>query len=239
MLGSEKQEIDMADFQQRLGFTFHNTDLLKQALTHSSYLNENKELAPVSNERLEFLGDALLGLIIAEKLYSDFPQYTEGEMTQIRAALVNGDTLCKISKAINIGDFLIFGKGEEATGGREKSTNLESALEAVIAAVYLDRGLASTRGLVLRLFAEEFEKAIKRTTVIDYKSKLQEVTQEECRRAPVYLIIDVAGSEHERQFTVDVKLDDIVLGRGTGRSKKAAEAEAARVALENLSLHRT
>jgi ribonuclease III len=229
----------MVDFQQQLGFTFHNPDLLKHALTHSSYLNENKELAPVSNERLEFLGDALLGLIIAEKLYNDFPQYTEGEMTQIRAALVKGDTLCKIAKAIKLGDYLIFGKGEETTGGREKSANLESALEAVIAAVYLDRGLSLTRELVLRLFAEEFDKAIKRTSVIDYKSKLQEVMQGECRRVPVYILVDAAGSEHERQFTIDVKLDDKVLGRGTGRSKKAAEAEAARIALENLSLHKT
>jgi len=229
----------MADFQQRLGLTFHNPELLQQALTHSSYLNENKQLAPVSNERLEFLGDALLGLIIAEKLYNNFPQYTEGEMTQIRAALVKGDTLCKIAKAVELGDFLIFGKGEEATGGRGKAENLESAFEAVVAAVYLDQGLASIRELVLRLFADEFEKAIKRTAVVDYKSKLQEVTQGECRRAPVYVLIETTGSEHERRFTVDVQLDGEVLGRGTGRSKKAAEAEAARIALENLSLHKT
>ena len=224
----------MSDFQQLLKVTFHDPELLKLALTHSSYINENPKLAPVSNERLEFLGDAVLGLIIAEKLYHEFPQYSEGELTQIRAALVKGDTLFRVAKAINLGEFLILGKGEEATRGREKSANLESGLEAVIAAVFLDRGLPAAKKLVWRVFTDELEKIIGQTGIVDYKSKLQEVIQEKYHRVPIYFLVGVTGPEHERQFTVEVRLDDAVLGRGIGRSKKSAETQAARVAIDDL-----
>lgn len=224
----------MADLQQILGVTFQCPVLLNQALTHSSYVNENPELAPVSNERLEFLGDAILGLIFAENIYRDFPQYSEGEMTQIRAALVKGDTLFRVAKAIDLGSFLVLGKGEEATRGREKSANLESALEAVVAAVYLDQGLSAAKEMVRRLFANEIEKVVGRTGIVDYKSKLQEIIQGKYQRVPTYLLVGVAGPEHERQFTIEVRLNDTVLGRGIGHSKKSAETEAARNALKHL-----
>jgi ribonuclease-3 len=222
----------LSDFQQVLGITFNDPSLLERALTHSSYVNEKQGVA--SNERLEFLGDAVLGLIIADKLYHDFPDYSEGEMTQIRAALVRSGTLFRIAKSIDLGDYLYLGKGEEASGGREKTTNLESALEAVIAAVYLDLGLLEAEKLVLRLFVSEIEKAIGKSPDIDYKSSLQEVLQRKYQRAPTYVLVDTTGSEHDRYFVAEARLGDRVLGKGTGRSKKSAETEAARAALAQL-----
>jgi len=221
-----------ADFQSVLGVPFKNQSLLQQALTHSSYVNENPGL--VSNERLEFLGDAVLGLIIAAKLYRDYPAFPEGEMTRIRAALVRGGTLTRVAKSVRLGDFLLMGKGEGANAGREKPSNLEAAIEAVIAAVYLDRGLPAAEELVLKLFAGEFEQAADKAGSIDYKSKLQELIQSKYHKAPAYVLFGVSGPEQEREFTVEVRLDEKVLGGGTGRSKKSAEAEAARDAIGRL-----
>lgn len=215
-----------------LGVNFSGQSLLKQALTHSSYINENPGL--ISNERLEFLGDSVLGLIIAGKMFHDYPDYPEGEMTRIRSALVQGGTLTRVAKSVRLGDFLLMGKGEVATGGREKSSNLEAALEAVIAAVYLDTGMTVAEEMVLRLFAGEFEQAADKAASIDFKSKLQEIIQGKYHKAPAYALSAVTGPEQQREFTVEVRLDEKVLGSGTGRSKKSAEAEAARDALGRL-----
>ena len=222
----------MADLQQVLGIQFKNPSLLEQALTHSSFVNEQQGTS--SNERLEFLGDAILDLIIAEKLFHDLPDHAEGEMTQIRAILVSSGTLCQLAKSINLGSYLYLGKGEEASGGREKRTNLESAMEAVIAAVYLDRGLPETADLVYRLFGTEIEKTINRGTVNDHKSRLQEVLQRKYHRGPRYLIVDTEGPVHDRRFKVVASLDDKILGTGTGSSRREAEMEAARQALDNM-----
>jgi ribonuclease III len=222
----------LSDFQQVLGVKFNDLSLLHQALTHSSRVNEKKGSA--SNERLEFLGDAVLGLIIAEKLYYDFPDYTEGEMTQIRAALVRSGTLFRVAKSINLGDYLFLGKGEETSGGREKMTNLESALEAIIAAVYLDQGLPEAKSLILKLLTPEIEKATGKSPDIDYKSKLQEIMQRKYHAAPSYELVDTTGPEHDRYFIAEARLGERVLGRGTGRSKKSAETEAAKAALEKI-----
>ncbi len=145
---------DLAALQQTLGISFNDSSLLEQALVHSSYVNENPGIAPASNERLEFLGDAVLGLTVAEKLYQDFPHSAEGEMTRLRAALVRGNTLARVARTIKLGDYLYLGKGEEASGGRRKPANLAGALEAMIAAVFLDQGLTITRDFILRLFNE-------------------------------------------------------------------------------------
>jgi ribonuclease-3 len=224
----------LSDFEQVIGITFNDPSLLQRALTHSSYVNENPGLSPVSNERLEFLGDAVLGLIIAGKIYRDCPQYDEGMMTQVRAILVRQETLARIAKTIKVDDFLCFGRGEGTSGGREKPANLAAALEAVIAAVYLDRGMPAAEGLVQRLFAHEIEKAIGRTNVTDYKSGLQEFIQSKYQLIPTYSLIKTEGPEHERTFTVEVRMGDVVLGQGTGHSKKSAEADAARSALGKL-----
>jgi len=225
---------DLAALQQTLGVSFNNLSLLEQALVHSSYVNENPGFAPTSNERLEFLGDAVLGLIVAEKLYQDFPQLSEGEMTRLRAALVCQDTLARVARAIKLGDYLYLGKGEKASGGERKPANLARALEAVIAAVFLDQGLFTTRDVTLRLFNEELQKVASQGVEVDYKSQLQELIQAREQQAPVYRVVEATGPDHEKKFTVEVRIGDTVLGKGTGKSKKTAETEAARSALQRL-----
>ena len=226
---------DLAELQKSLGVSFNDLSHLEQALIHSSYLNENPSFAPTSNERLEFLGDAVLGLVIAEKLYLSFPQFSEGEMTRARAALVRRDTLARVARVISLGDFLYLGKGEEASGGRHKVSNLAAALEAVIAAIFLDRGLATTKEIILRLFNEEIERAVSQGAGVDYKSQLQELVQAKQQPPPVYELVEAVGPAHDRWFTVEVKISDTVLGKGSGRSKKMAETEAAYSALQRLS----
>ena len=231
--------VDLVALQETLEVSFNDLSLLKQALVHSSYLNENPGFAPVSNERLEFLGDAILGFVVAEKLYQDFPDFAEGEMTKLRSVLVCRDTLARIALAIRLGDYLYLGRGEEADGGRDKLANLAGALEAVVAAVFLDCSLAITREFVLKLLEEELQKVVKQGTVIDYKSQLQELSQSRYRSTPDYWLLEEVGPDHDKKFTVEVRAGDIVLGRGSGKSKKMAEAEAARSALEQLSTHFT
>jgi len=225
---------DLAALQQILGVSFNDSSLLEQALVHSSYLNENPGIAPASNERLEFLGDAVLGLVVAEKLYQDFPHSDEGEMTRLRAALVRGNTLARVARTIKLGDYLYLGKGEEASGGRRKPANLAGALEAMIAAIFLDQGSMVTRDFILRLFDEELQKIANRGARVDYKSQLQELIQSRGQQTPAYRLIETAGPDHDRRFTVEVRTGDTILGKGSGKSKKAAETEAAGAALEQL-----
>ena len=227
--------VDLAALQQVLGISFNDPSLLEQALVHSSYINENTAFAAISNERLEFLGDAVLGFIIAEGLWHDFPDLSEGEMTRLRSSLVRRDCLSRIATAIGLGHYLYLGKGEEASGGRHKPTNLAAVLEAVIAAIYLDQGFLTTRDFILRFFGAELDKVARRGSVIDYKSQLQEFTQAGWQLTPVYHVIDAVGPSHDTTFTVEVRVADTVLGRGTGKSKRAAETEAARSALVNFT----
>ena len=225
---------DLAALQRTLGGSFREPSLLEMAVAHSSYINENPGIAAESNERLEFLGDAVLGLVVAEKLYQDFPELTEGEMTKLRSGLVRRDTLARVAKAIGLGDYLYLGKGEEASGGRRKTANLAGALEAVIAAVFLDRGSAIAGDFVLNLLKEELLKIASLGVGVDYKSRLQEVIQSRQQLSPTYRTIAATGPDHDRRFIVEVMVGDAVLGRGSGKSKKLAETEAARSALENL-----
>jgi len=230
---------DLAELQTSLGVSFNDLSLLEQALIHSSYLNENPDLVPASNERLEFLGDAVLALVVAEKFYQDFPQLSEGEMTRLRTSLVRRETLARVARAIRLGDYLYMGKGEDTSGGRRKPRNLAGALEAVIAAIFLDQGLPPTRKLILRLFGKELERTVNRGVEVDYKSQLQELLQARQQPAPCYQVVEAVGSAHDRWFTVEVKIGDTVLGRGSGRSKKMAETEAACSALQRLSTNFT
>ena len=226
---------DLAALQQTLGISFNDSSLLERALVHSSYINENPSLAPTSNERLEFLGDAALGLIVAEKLYQDSPDCDEGEMTRLRAALIRGDTLARMARAIRLGNYLYLGKGEEASGGRNKPANLAGALEAVIGAIFLDQGSAITRDFILRLLNTELQKVVSQGAGVDYKSQLQELIQAREQQTPVYRVIKTIGPDHDKRFTVEVRVGDTVLGKGSGKGKKAAETEAARSALEQFS----
>jgi len=223
---------DLAALQQALGVSFNDLPLLERALVHGSYINESPSLTSTSNERLEFLGDAVLGLIVAEKLYQDFPHSNEGEMTRLRAALIRRDTLARMARAIRLGNYLYLGKGEEASGGRNKPANLAGALEAVTAAIFLDRGSAITRDFILRLLSPELQKVVSQGAGVDYKSQLQELIQAREQQAPVYRVVEAIGPDHDKRFTVEVRVGDTVLGRGSGKGKKAAETEAARSALE-------
>jgi len=225
---------ELAVLQEILGVSFKDLSRLEQALVHSSYINENPDFAPTSNERLEFLGDAILGSVVAEKLYQDLPSFTEGEMTKLRAALVRRDALARAARAISLGDYLYLGKGEEASGGRRKPVNLAGALEAVIAAIFLDQGSATAKNFILRLFNKELQKVVSQGAGVDYKSQLQELIQAREQQTPDYYVIEATGPDHDRRFTVEVRAGDTVLGRGSGKSKKEAETEAARSALETL-----
>jgi ribonuclease-3 len=225
---------ELTTLQNVLGIHFKDLSLLEQALVHSSYINENPGAALTSNERLEFLGDAVLGMIFAQKLYHHFPNANEGEMTKLRSALVRRSSLSNIAKTIGLSDYLYLGKGEEASGGRQKPSNLAAALEAVIAAVFLDQGYETTTDFILRLFDKELEKLTSQGTGIDYKSQLQHLVQSRQQETPIYQIIATTGPAHDRMFTAEVRVGDTVLGRGCGKSKKIAETEAARSALEQL-----
>jgi ribonuclease-3 len=224
-----------ASLQQILGVTFKDPLLLELALVHDSYVNENPGLAPASNERMEFLGDAVLGLNVTQKIYRDFPGYDEGQMTNLRAALVRRDTLARMARGIGLGAYLYLGKGEEGSGGRDKVPNLAGAMEAVIGAVFLDRGLREASNCISRLLGDEYQNIIEGGITADYKSRLQEQVQASGQNAPSYSIVASSGPDHARQFTVAVSAGDAVLGQGTGKTKKAAESEAARDALDRIN----
>jgi len=225
---------DLAKLQQVLGIRFKNPSLLQQALIHGSYTNENPGIAPVCNERLEFLGDAVLGVAIAEKLYQFLPDATEGKMTHLRAALVSRKALSRLAADIGLHEYIYLGRGEEASGGRQKSTNLAGALEAVIAAVFMDSGWDSARDLVLHLFRTHLDELGRQPPEIDYKSKLQHLIQSQRQQPPAYRITEASGPSHQPLFTAEVIVGDAILAKGCGNSKKLAETEAARLALEQL-----
>ncbi len=225
---------DLEKLQQMLGIRFKDPFLLQQALVHSSYTNENPDIAPVCNERLEFLGDAVLGMVIADRLYELLPDATEGEMTHLRAFLISRKTLGRLAKSIGLGEYLYMGKGEEASGGRQKGSNLAGVMEAVIAAVFLDRGWENARDFVLHLFEKQLDEISRQPPDTDYKSRLQQLIQSRQQEAPAYRIVESSGTSHQPLFTAEVFVDDSVLARGCGKSKKLAETEAARLALEQL-----
>lgn len=224
----------MSDFnllQSQLGITFNDISLLQQAFVHRSYLNEIHELPMESNERLEFLGDAFLGFVIAEELYNRYPDLDEGEMTKLRSALVCQDNLARLAISLEIGSYLYLGQGEEKSGGRKRLKNIACAMEALICAVLIDQGFVTAKEFVLRIFSPIYSQVIGEG-LIDYKSKLQELTQAERQERPSYRIVEMVGPEHDRHFTVEVVMGEEILGSGSGKSKRLAEKEAAKQALE-------
>jgi ribonuclease III len=226
---------DTKEFQKIIKVDFHTPALLEEALVHSSYINENPSRTLKHNERLEFLGDAVLDYIVAEKLYRDNPDMAEGEMTRLRASLVRRETLARLADSIQLGSFLLMGKGEENTGGRTKLPNLAGALEALIAAVFLDRGPEKTRDFIVGLYGEEWDRLTRRGVIMDYKSRLQEYAQSRFQEIPAYRLISETGPDHDKQFVVEVLVNNKVMGQGAGKSKKLAETEAARAALKKLT----
>lgn len=223
-----------AAIEARLDLTFRDEALLHQSLVHRSYLNENPDFSLLSNERLEFIGDAVLGLLVTEELYQRFPEAPEGELTHLRAALVRGVTLARWARQLELGEFLLMGRGEEASGGRERPANLANVMEAVLGAIYLDQGMAAVRTLLLPLLEAEMTQKWPQRLQKDPKSRLQELTQSLWQTAPTYRTISIEGPEHKRRFTVEVLVGERTLGQGQGASKRQAQQAAAEEALNLL-----
>ncbi len=222
----------MKDLEQKLNYTFRSPALLENALTHSSYANEHRESGALSNERLEFLGDSILGLVVAEHLYRMRPDLPEGDLTRIRAALVCEGSLVEVAHRLGLGEHLRLGKGELVGGGRERPSIQADAVEAILAAVYLDGGIGQVRKLIQTLILEqETEKA---AASRDYKTTLQELVQRESGKTLSYHLIAESGPDHAKQFTMEVQLNGEPLGMGEGRSKKEAEQAAAKAAVAKL-----
>jgi len=223
---------DWVAIQEQLGVTFNDLSLLQQSFVHRSYLNENADFTLGSNERLEFLGDALLSLVIAENLYRQFADLDEGEMTKLRAALVRQDSLAQMSLSLGLGDYLYLGQGEEKGGGRKRARNLACVMEAVIGAVFIDQGFDVASDLVMRLFGRSLRKVAEEGMAVDHKSKLQELVQAERQQRPTYRLVGAVGPDHDKTYWVEVVVGGDLLGRGCGKSKQSAEKEAAKQALE-------
>ncbi len=227
----------LSALQRALGYAFTTLHPLLDALTHRSYAFEHPGPDVVPNERLEFLGDAVLELISSDLLYRRFPDASEGELTDLRAALVRASTLAAFARALSLGPHLRLGKGEEATGGRDRELLLASAFEAVLGALYLDGGLDVTRRFLEPQLREEVGRAIAQKRIRDDKSRLQELAQARLGVTPTYRVIDQSGPSHARRFAVEVLLGDIVAARGEGRSKRLAEQAAAHEALADDGWH--
>lgn len=224
---------DINELQQKLGYKFKDESLLLRALSHSSYFNENHSTCKGSNERLEFLGDSVLGFITAKNFFQNYTDFPEGDLTKLRAAMVCEKSLASFAREIQLGKYLMLGKGEVVTGGRERPSIQADAFEAVIAAIYLDGGMDEAKKFVLKYIDEAIRK---HRSVKDYKTMLQEVVQRNPGEVVEYVLAGESGPDHDKRFEVEVHLNSNVIGRGVGRSKKRAEQEAAREALELMGL---
>lgn len=224
---------ELTEFQDRLGCRFHDESLLRLALTHPSKAHENNA-ATRHNQRLEFLGDAVLGLVLSRELYEKFTEADEGLLTQSRAKLVNRHSLASHGRTVDIGRHLILSRGEENTGGRERASALADAFEALLGAIFLDQGLDTVRAFILREFAGEFSLLTSPAGIENPKGELQELLQARSPRAPEYQLIAARGADHDRDFECAVWHNDLELARGRGKTKKAAEIDAALAALKKL-----
>ena len=222
----------MRELEKKLNYTFRNPALLEEALNHSSYANEHRGAGLHSNERLEFLGDSVLGFVTAEFLFARHPDLPEGDLTRMRAALVCEQSLYEVAKLLDLGRYLRLGKGEEAGGGRERQSILADAVEAVFAAVYLDSGMEEVRSLIYRVLLSHAPAAEERR---DYKTTLQEVIQRKSGQVLTYHMVSESGPDHNKTFTFAVHLNGEPIGQGSGHSKKEAEQAAARDALAQVS----
>lgn len=221
------------ELQQQIGYTFNKIELLEHALTHRSYANENR--LSEHNERMEFLGDSVLNLVVSERLMDALPGSSEGDLSRIRAAVVSEPSLAAVAREIGLGEYLLLGKGEEQTGGRDKDSLLADSLEALVASIYLDGGIGNAGGFITRLFDATIRKARATGGTSDHKTEIQELCQERLKTLPVYTVVSESGPDHQKQFEVTLSVRGEVYGRGVGKSKKDAEQKAAKEALEKLS----
>ncbi len=233
----------LIELQKQLDYRFRKPDLLLEAITHKSYLNELKSSASggsggetgKDNERLEFLGDAVLDLAVSEHLAAIYPISSEGELSKMKARIVSERALAKVGRRLSLGQYLLLGKGEELTRGREKPSLLADALEAIIAAIYFDGGFIAAKGFILTTFNEEIEGLEHPKGALDYKTELQEYCQREFDTLPHYRVLRESGPDHEKIFEVELTIRGEVYGLGKGRNKKEAEQQAAKEALEKLT----
>jgi len=225
-------ERQISEIQDKLSYFFGDPELLIQSLTHSSYANENMKSGMASNERLEFLGDSLLGMTVAVLIYENKPELTEGQMTKLRAELVCEKNLAALADELCLGAYIMLGRGEENGGGRSRPSILADAFEAVLAAVYLDGGFEATMRFVSDRFRRQLDDPIRSNS--DYKTLLQEMIQVRPGQTHVYDIINETGPDHDKTFTVEVKLNGNPFGTGKGKSKKSAEQAAAKAAIHNI-----
>ena len=233
---NEKAHLEILQkVEQVIQYTFHKIELLQEALTHSSYANEHRNYHVKDNERLEFLGDAILDLIISEYLFKKHPEMPEGDLSKIRASIVCENSLAKMSRLMNIGEYLLLGKGEELTGGRERSSILADAFEAITGAIFLDGGFDAAKAYLTRTLVHQVEQVHSLEDLYtDYKTLLQEQIQKESSEPIHYEVIDEEGPDHDKHFYVEVYHENKVLGKGIGKSKKEAEQDAAKKALNKI-----
>ena len=222
----------MKTLEEKIGYAFRDRTLLENALTHSSYANEHRDKGMPSNERLEFLGDSILGLVVADHLYRNRPDLPEGDLTRIRAALVCEGSLVEVAKALDLGSYLKLGRGEESGGGRKRPSIQADAVEAMLAAVYLDGGIGQARKLIHNLILNQEREKIANGR--DFKTALQELVQRESGQVLSYRLVGESGPDHAKTFSMEVLLNGQPVGSGEGRSKKEAEQAAAKAAVEKL-----
>lgn len=227
---------DLRILEQKIRIKFKNHLLLETAFVHTSYLNEHKLDPRSDNERLEFLGDAVLELVTTEYLYAAFPDTGEGQLTSFRSALVKGKHLAEVARGLDLGKYLLLSRGEEKSGGREKNYILANTLEALIGAIYLDRGFSTSHKFISRFILTNLGDILKKGLHVDAKSHLQEFSQEKFGVTPVYQVLSESGPDHNKLFEVGVLLGERLVGKGTGSSKQKAEEQAAIAALKELKV---
>ncbi|MFZ7132068.1 MAG: ribonuclease III [Eubacteriales bacterium] len=217
--------VDMNSIEKTLEYHYKDKQLLINALTHSSFVNEKVQIQ--NNERLEFLGDAVLELVISDYLYQNHHQLSEGEMTKLRSRIVCTESLAKSASLLHLGQYILLGKGEENTGGRDRKSTLANSFEAVIGSIYLDGGLEGVKRFILSKLKNNIHDALEGKLVFDYKTKIQEVIQQNPQNVMEYMLESEAGPEHHKQFNIHLLMNGEIIGRGTGNSKKEAEQQAA------------
>ncbi len=229
---NNKINLDFSKFEEIAGIIFKDKNLLREAFTHRSYLNENRNFEYSHNERLEFLGDAVLELVVTEYLYEKYPDNNEGELTAYRASLVNAVILSEVAQKISVNDFLLLSKGESKDTGKARQYILANAMESIIGAIYLDQGYEAAKYFIAKNLFYLIEKIVEEKTWIDAKSKFQEKAQEKESLTPMYKSLKEEGPDHDKEFTIGVYLDETLIAEGSGKSKQEAEQEAAKKALE-------
>ncbi len=236
MILKKEKDLMSNNLEKKLDYKFKNRTLLKEALTHPSFQKKSLKDKKANNQRLEFLGDSVLNLIVTEYLYRKLPSFSEGKLTKIKSVIVSKDILAKWADQLSLGKYIILGKGEDSTGGRKKLSILADCFEALLGAIYLDSGLQKAKKIISLFIKKETELIIKGKHGEDYKTLLQEISQKKMKCLPEYCLIKEKGPDHKKIFSIEVRLKKIVYGTGTGENKKEAEQEAAQDALKKLKV---